>query len=146
MPSNKAIYRFTLAFIFTVLAGVLAAPYAKAADLLAGGWSSHHTSSNEAYNEKHDTVGLVLDNGLTMATFRNSYNDRANLLGYTHIVKQWEHVRIALTGGIVTGYRPDPMPYVLPTLSIGAGPVWLDTGLAPTLDGFVITHNLRITF
>jgi hypothetical protein len=146
MQSNKYYYSVSLAFIVTVLVGCLAAPYAKASDLLLGGWSNHHTDSNEDYNEKHDTVGVVFDNGLTLATFRNSYNDRANLFGYTHIVKKWKYARIALTGGLVTGYRPDPMPYVLPTLSIGAGRVWLDTGLAPTLGGFVITHNLRITF
>lgn len=138
---GKTMKHAMLFVIFTLLAGPV-----HATDLVLGGWSSHQTDSDEEYNEVHDALGFVLDNGFTAVTFVNSYGDRSNVLAYTHVVKRWTYARLALTLGVVTGYEVSPMPYVLPTFSIGAGRVWVDTGIMPALNGFAITHSLRVSF
>ena len=73
-----------------------------------GGWSVHNDKyyiscyedecEKKVYNYNH-SAAIVEYNGYTIGTYKNSYFQRTNLIGYTY-----RHKKLSITGAIGTGY------------------------------------------
>ncbi len=74
-----------------------------------GGWSVHSDKNysycddndncrKQSYNYNHSSIIVEYD-GYTIGTYKNSYFERTNLIGYTYRKNQW-----SVTGAIGSGY------------------------------------------
>lgn len=134
-----------------------------ATELVLGGWSDHQLEDDLAQaqitNEVHNTFGVVLDNGLTMVTYKNSYSKQAAIVGYNHQLletgdKEGFHLDLSFTAGLVTGYTSEqagPLSlaeglsvYVMPTIGVGYNRLTMDIGMVPVMDGKLFTVGFRI--
>ena len=74
-----------------------------------GGWSVHSDGTYEdcryikcetkQYNYNHSAIVIEYD-GYTIGTYKNSYFQRTNLIGYTY-----RHKKLSITGAIGSGYK-----------------------------------------
>ncbi len=146
---------------YFLLVLILISPSAHSTDLILGGWSSHGSQSEyEKLNEVHYAFGVILDNGLTLITFKNSFYKQSAVVGYTKELSKYNHgkysVSTSVTLGVVTGYSEEQAEgawlgggasmYLLPTLTIGYDRFKIDTGISIAFDKALITNNLRYTF
>lgn len=122
----------------------------KSEELLIGAWSNHIDRSDYAYNEKHDMIGIVLDNGYGITTFKNSIRNRSVLVGKWVDFRKYQydnvHVRLGGSLGLATGYGYAIVPAGFLTLGIGTGVFTIDTSIGPLETGVVIINNLRVRF
>ena len=64
---------------------------------------SEHFSSLP-YNQDHEFIGIELDNGLGLATFKNSYYKRSVMITYSRYWNVYHNVDFVATAGAATGY------------------------------------------
>lgn len=61
---------------------------------------SHH-GGDKQYNEKNYTLGVELENGITIAAYKDSYNTLARYITYTKPVSRWRWGSFGVALGIV---------------------------------------------
>lgn len=146
---DKAFYSY-LVFLVVMFGIVLYSSHAESKELLVTAWSHHNDDSGTDYNENHHMVGVVLDNGYGVATFKNSIDRQSVLVGKWYNWRDWSRgpLKVSLGGtmGLVTGYNDYVGPFAMPRLSLSMGLLHLDTHISPLLGGYVIMHNIRMTF
>ena len=82
--------------------------------------ASYHPTSR-SYNEVNPGIGLRanLDTFfIEFGAYKNSISKVSKYVGAGRRVLAYGNVSLNLLAGVITGYTPDPVPFILPELSI----------------------------
>ena len=103
--------------------------------------SKHNVQGQNQYNENNRGIGIrrALENNRSIGGgyYKNSINNDSLYLDYN---KSWPfHAGLdfspGISAGLVTGYRPYPVPYLTPTLGIGLRGYNATLRYIPKIDG-----------
>ena len=72
------------------------------------------------WNEKNDCVKVVLNNGITVGTMKNSYSRQSSFIGYTGRPLKIRNVSAGAIFGVVSGYDTKAMALKAPVLGAGS--------------------------
>ena len=86
--------------------------------------AAHHFQRVNQYggkwNEKNDCVKVVLNNGITFGTMKNSYSRQSSFIGYTGRPLKIRNVSAGAIFGVVSGYDTKAMALKAPVLGAGS--------------------------
>jgi hypothetical protein len=111
--------------------------------LFLGQWTRHEIP-DEKYNETHGLIGFEY-NGWGMATFVNSYYDRAHLIGYSDYWYKGSYLDFSIKYSLVFGYEDPVVPMPIPCLTFKykTFPIKLDLHYLPAI---AASAGFRISF